>query len=90
MGGVTLDISEVRKQFTKLDDILRESRVIWVTRHKKRAFAVLDIELMTTMLETLEILGDPKALTMLQKSLDDVRAGRVHDHDDVKRELLGS
>lgn len=85
----TLDISEARKQFTRLDERLRKECVIWITRRNQKAFAVVDTEVLETMLETIEILSDPEACTLLQQSLEDVRAGRVHDHEDVKRELLG-
>ena len=88
MTTTTLDISEARKQFTKLDERLREDQVIWVTRRNKRAFAVVDTELLQTVLETIEILSDPEALDMLQRSMQDIKAGRLHDHADVKRELL--
>ncbi len=88
MTTATLDISEARKQFTKLDERLREDRVIWITRHNKRAFAVVDTELLETVLETIAILSDPEAFTMLQQSLQDIQAGRLHDHEDVKKELL--
>ncbi len=84
----TLDISEARKQFSKLDERLKAEQLIWVTRHNKKAFAVVDLELMEAVLETMEILQDPKALRMLQESLADVQAGRLHDHEDVERELL--
>jgi len=89
MTTTTLDISEARRQFTKLDRRLREDQVIWVTRRNKRAFAVVDTELLETVLETIEILSDPEASQMLQQSLQDIQAGRVHDHEAVKRELLG-
>jgi PHD/YefM family antitoxin component YafN of YafNO toxin-antitoxin module len=89
MTTTTLDISEARKQFTTLDKRLREDQVIWVTRRNKRAFAVVDTDLLQTVLETIEILSDPDALAMLQQSMQDIKAGRLHDHEDVKRELLG-
>ena len=88
MPGTTLDISEARKQFTKLDERLLNDRVIWVTRHSKKAFALIDTELLQTILETIEIMSDPDSLEMLSQSLDDIRAGRLHDHEDVKREML--
>ena len=88
MTGTTLDISEARKQFTKLDERLLNDRVIWVTRHSKKAFALIDTELLQTILETIEIMSDPDSLEMLSQSLDDIRAGRLHDHEDVKREML--
>ena len=83
MSTTTLDISEARKQFTKLDKRLREDQVIWVTRRNKRAFAVVDSELLQTVLETIEILSDPEALGMLQRSMQDIKAGRLHDHEAV-------
>lgn len=88
METSTLDISEARRQFSRLDERLREERVIWITRHNKKAFAVVDTDLLQTVLETIEILSDPDALSMLQEGLRDIRAGRLHDHEDVKRELL--
>jgi len=84
----TLDISEARKLFSKLDKRLKEEQLIWVTRHNKKAFAVVDMELMEAVLETLEILKDPNALRMLQESLADIRAGRLYDHEDIEREML--
>jgi PHD/YefM family antitoxin component YafN of YafNO toxin-antitoxin module len=88
MKSATLDISEARRQFTKLDERLEDERIIWVTRHNKRAFAVVNLDVLEALLETLEILQDGDALKMLQESLADIQAGRLHDHDDIKREML--
>jgi antitoxin YefM len=88
METSSLDISEARKQFSRLDERLREERVIWITRHNKKAFAVIETDLLQTVLETIEILSDPDAMRMLQEGLRDVRAGRLVDHKDVKSELL--
>lgn len=89
MVSETLDISEARKQMASLADRLRQERVIRVTRHGKDAFALVDLEYWSAVMETLEILADPEALKMLQDSIADIRAGRLYDHEDVKRELLG-
>lgn len=83
----TLDISEARKHLNSLDERLKDERVIVVTRHGKKAFAAVDLEYLETVLETLEILSDPEAMEMLQKSIADVQAGRVHSHDEIEREL---
>jgi PHD/YefM family antitoxin component YafN of YafNO toxin-antitoxin module len=83
-----LDISEARKQFNTLDKRLKDERVLYVTRHGNQAFAVVDIEYLSALKETIEILSDPEAMEMLRKSIDDVREGRLHDHDDVQDELL--
>ena len=87
-GDTLLDIAAARKQFAKLDQRLRDDPVIWITRNKKKAFAVVDRELLQTFLETIEILSDPATCKQLQKSLQDIRRGKLRDHEAVKRELL--
>ena len=88
MSEATLDISEARKKFNTLDRDLQDDYVIYITRHNKKAFAVVNVEYLTTVMETLEILADPEAIRMLQDSIADIRHGRVFDQDDVERELL--
>lgn len=85
--GATIDISEARKQFNTLDERLSSEPIIYVTRHNKKAFVVVDLECMSAMLETLEIMSDPVSYQLFQQSLEDIRQGRLHDHEDVKREL---
>lgn len=88
MPAPTLEISEARKHFNSIDERLRSDRVIVVTRHNKKVFAVVDYDYLSAVLETMEILADPNAMQLLQESLDDIRAGNVQDHDDVEKELL--
>jgi len=83
----TLDISEARKQFNSLDERLESEPVIVVTRYNKAAFAVVNVEYLQALLETMEVLSDPQAYDMLQKSIRDIQEGKLHDHDDVAREL---
>lgn len=87
MPGNTLDISEARKQLNSIDERLKDERVIVITRHGKQVFAVVDLEYLSAVKETIEILSDPEAMQMLQQSIADIRAGRLHDHDDVEKEL---
>lgn len=84
----SLDISQARDQLNRIDERLSESRIIWVTRHKKKAFAFVDTEWLETVLETLEVLEDPDTLRMLSDSLEDIRHGRVHDHEAVGRMIV--
>lgn len=88
MVAGTLDISQARKQFNTIDRRLHKERLIWITRHQRKAFALIDADYLETVLETMEVLADPEAMEMLRRSIDDIRAGRLHDHDDVNRELL--
>lgn len=87
MPGNTLDISEARKQLNSIDKRLKDERVIVITRHSKQVFAVVDLGYLSAVQETIEILSDPEAMQMLQQSIADIRAGRLHDHDDVEKEL---
>ena len=89
MSNSTLDISEARSQFNRLDQRLKDERVINVTRHNKPVFAVVDIEFLSAVLETIEIMSDPESYQMFIDSVEDIKQGRVHDHEDVKKELLG-
>ena len=84
---VTLEISVARKQFNSFDSQLEDTPVIHNTRHSKPVFAIVSLAHFSSLMDTLEILCDPDALKMLQQSTDDIIAGRLHDHDDVMREL---
>ncbi len=83
----TIDISEARRQLNSLDKRLSDEPIIFVTRHNKRAFAIVDVEHMSAMLETIEIMSDADSYRMFQQSLEDIREGRLHDHEDVEKEL---
>jgi PHD/YefM family antitoxin component YafN of YafNO toxin-antitoxin module len=83
----TLDIDEARKHLDSIDKRLKDESVIYVTRHNKRAFAVVDLEYLAAVMETIEVLSDPEAMQMLEKSIEDTRAGRLHDHESVEKEL---
>ena len=87
MSGATLDISEARRQFNSLDKRLELEHVVRITRHGKEVFAVVHMEYLRTILETIDIISDETAYQMLRKSLEDIRAGRICDHDDVEKEL---
>ena len=80
----TMDISEARAEFHRLDEKLVDTRVVYVKRHKETVFAVIDPEYLEAVLETLEILAEPGASEILEQSLRDVREGRVVPHEDVE------
>ena len=83
----TLDITTARDKFNTLDSELRQKPVIYITRHGKEAFAVVDIEYLETMIETMEVLGDPEATRLLEDSVRAIEAGELIDQEDVEKEL---
>ncbi len=82
-----IDISEARQDFHKLDEKVSMERVLYVMRHQRKAFAIVDIEYMESMLETIDLLGDPDGAMLLEQGLEDLRAGRVVPHDTVEQEF---
>jgi PHD/YefM family antitoxin component YafN of YafNO toxin-antitoxin module len=84
----TIDYTKARTQFPKMPELLKENKVLWVHKHGKAMFAMVDSEIMQMYLETMEILRDPVALAVLQQSLEDIKRGKLHDHESAKRELL--
>jgi len=85
--AATLDISEARKKFNTIDEDLKTKPVIRITRHNKQAFAIVDIEYLDTIMETMEVLSDPHAMRMLQASIEEIRRGDLIDHEEVEKDL---
>ena len=83
----TIDITEARRRVNTIDEQLSSEPIIYVTRHGKTAYAFVDAECISAMLETIEIMSDPESYEAFQRSLRDVQEGRLHDHDDVRKEL---
>jgi PHD/YefM family antitoxin component YafN of YafNO toxin-antitoxin module len=86
MASPQLEISKARDEFNRLDERLKHAPVVYIMRRKKPAFAVVSPEYLSSLLETLEVLADPDAVAMLQQSLADIEAGRLHDHDELLEE----
>ena len=83
----TIDISVARNEFHRLDQRLAESQVLYVTRHHQPAFAVISPEYLEGLLETLDILSEPGAIEMLQRSIRDIREGRTFAHQELEAEF---
>lgn len=90
MSVTTIDISVARERISEMGRIASENSppVVYVQRHRKPAFAVVDVDYLETLIETVQILEDPEARAMLAASLEDIRKGRLVDHESLKRELL--
>jgi len=49
--------------------------------------AVMPWEVYESIIETLEVFSDPDMVSALRDSIDDIRKGRLIDHDKVGRRL---
>lgn len=84
----TMSLKELRPALPKvvkqIDD--KMDRYI-VTKRGKPVLVMLSIEDYESLLETIEILADPKAVAGIRRGEDDIRKGRVYSWKDVKQSL---
>jgi len=84
-----LTISEARKALLDLPEKLARTpeRAVTVTRRGQPVLAILPWEFYESVVETLEVLGDPEMVTALRESLDDLTRGRVVGNAEAKKRL---
>ena len=84
----TMSLKELRpelpKVIAKIDGKL--DRYI-VTKRGKPVIVMLSVEDYESLMETLDILADPKAMADLRKGEDDIRKGRTHSWAEIKASL---
>jgi PHD/YefM family antitoxin component YafN of YafNO toxin-antitoxin module len=67
--GSTIEITEARKTLNSIDERLRNDPVIIITKHSKKAFAVVDLSYLATMLHAIDMLSNPDQLRDLRRYL---------------------
>ena len=84
-----LTISEARKGLLDLPEKLARTpeRAVTVTRRGRPVLAILPWEFYESIVETLDILGDPEMVTALRDSLEDLKRGRLVGHAEAKKRL---
>jgi len=82
-----LPITEARSKFMKLPDQAAKHKILAITRRNKEVMAVMSWELYEGLLETLEIMSDPKLMNNLKMGLDDVKAGRTYSLSEAYERL---
>ena len=84
----TMSLKELRpglpKVIARIDGKL--DRYI-VTRRGKPVIVMLSIEDYESLMETLDILADPKTMTDLRKGEEDIRKGRTRSWAEIKASL---
>ena len=65
----------------------RPGTIVRITHRGKPAMTLMSAELYDTLVETLDLMSDPRAVEDLRKSLSDIEAGRVHTLDEVAAHL---
>jgi len=84
----TVPFTEARAHLSDLmDEVEQRHEHVVITRNGRPAAVVVAADEYERLEETLEILGDENTLAALRESEEDVRAGRLHTLDSVRREL---
>jgi antitoxin YefM len=86
-----LTITKAREALLDLPERLAKStdKTVSITRHGRPVLAVLPWELYESIIETLEVLGDPEATAALRSSLEDIRKGRLVSHEVALKRIRG-
>lgn len=69
-----LEISEARKHLNSIDQMLVVNNVIYIRRHKRAVFAVVDLNYLEVVLQMMDVLADPAASRMLEDAINDIRS----------------
>lgn len=84
----SLNLTEARNTLTKLPDELADGQeAVAITRRGKPVLAIMPWELFEVISETLEIMADEEMMQAFRAGVEDLRAGRLHDWEQVKAEL---
>jgi antitoxin YefM len=84
----TLPLTEVRRDLPNIvDEVLKSQEHVVITKHGKPAAVVMSSDEFESWQETIEILSDASAMRALRQSERDIKAGRVHRWEDVKKRL---
>ncbi len=84
----TITLKELRPELPKVfDDIDKKWERYIVTRHGKPSVVMLSVEDYESLMETLDILADPKAVKNLKQGEDDLRKGKTRSWQEIKAHL---
>ena len=84
----TVSLKELRPELPGvIDRIDRKLDRFVITRRGKPVAVLLSADDYESLMETLDILADTKAMTGLRKGEEDVRRGRTRSWKDVKKSL---
>ncbi len=83
----TISITEARRDLPKLVDLADTvAKKTFITVKGKVKAAIISAEELESLEATLEVLSDPKAMEAIKKGEEDIKAGRVHSWEDIKKE----
>ena len=86
----SMPMVEARRKLTSLPEEFDhdpEKQTVAVTRRGKPVLAVMPWELYESIIETLEIMGDPELMAALRQSIREMEEGQLIPIEQVEKEL---
>ncbi len=88
-GTEQIPIVKARAIITQLPERLAaENQAVALTRHGKPVLAVMPWELFESVIETMEVMGDPEMMAALRRGIKDLQEGKLKPLEEVKAELV--
>jgi prevent-host-death family protein len=86
---IQLTITDARKELLHLPRRLARTpeRAISITQRGRPVLAVMPWDLYESIVETLDVLSDPDMASALRKSIEDLKRGRLVEHEEVRQRL---
>ena len=83
-----LPITEARARLTQIaNDLVDSQETVTVTNRGKPMMTLIGHEMYESIMETLEIMGDPALIAQLRQSPREARTGDLIGLDEVEREF---
>jgi antitoxin YefM len=77
-----MSCSEARQRLDAvMDEVCDSKEALIITRHRKRPVVLLSLEEWEGLHETMRLLTSPGNAERLRRSIDNIEAGRVVEHD---------
>ncbi|SEK60644.1 prevent-host-death family protein [Blastococcus sp. DSM 46786] len=84
----TLSLASVKAHFSRvIDEVAGTHERVTVTKNGSPVAVILAVEDYDSMVETLEILSDPKAVAEIRQAESQMRDGKVYAEADVRAAL---
>jgi antitoxin YefM len=84
-----LSIVEARNRLTQLPEELEQGNggAMTITRRGKPVLALMPYALYDSLMETLEVMGDPDLMALLRQSIQEANDGKLVEWTTIKQEM---
>jgi antitoxin YefM len=85
----TLSLTDTRNQLLEIAEEMerKPSTVVSISKRGKPLMTLISTDVYEGILETLDIMADPKAMAAIRKSIREMKAGKTIPWEKVKKDL---